>query len=84
MAADRPTIHHSTEGLSRPEVIVLLFQAFRSLKWGVEHLHPMRVVAKTPATGFAKGEDVVIEFDDRGFTALSKPSEWSPFAKNKR
>jgi rhomboid protease GluP len=84
MAAERPTVHCSTEGLSRPEVIVLLVQAFRSLNWGVEHLHPMRVVAKTPPTGFAKGEDVVIEFVQEGFTALSKPSEWSPFAKKRR
>jgi rhomboid protease GluP len=84
MAAQRPSIRYSTEGLSRAEVIVLLFQAFRTLNWGVEHLHPMRVVAKTPATGFAKGEDVVIELDDHGFSALSKPSEWSPFARKGR
>lgn len=84
MATEHPTIRISTEGSSRAEVIVLLFQTFRDLDWGVEHLHPMRMVAKTPATGFAKGEDIVIELDDQGFTALSKPSEWSPLAKKKR
>ncbi len=84
MANDRPTARISTEGLARAEVIVLLFQAFRGLNWGVEHLHPMRVVAKTPAKGMSKGEDVVIDIDDAGFSVLSKPSDWSPFAKKDR
>jgi len=84
MAAQRPTIRCSTEGLSRSEVIVLLFQAFRDLKWGVEHLHPMRVVAVTPRSAFSWGEEVVIDLDTDGFTALSKFQQWSIIPGHKR
>ncbi len=84
MAAELPTVHCSTEGLSRPEVIVLLVQAFRSLKWGVEHLHPMRVVAVTPRTAFSWGEEVIIDLDDAGYTAESRFQQWSPLAKKAR
>ena len=84
MSQPRPTIRCSTDGLSRSEVIVLLFQAFRDLKWGVEHLHPMRVVAVTPRSAFSWGEEVVIDLDDDGFTALSKFQQWSIIAGRKR
>ena len=53
LSQSRTTIRCSTDGLSRSKVIVLLFQAFRELRWGVEHLHPMRVVAVTPMFALA-------------------------------
>ena len=65
-------------------MIVLLFQAFRDLKWGVEHLHPMRVVAVTPRSAFSWGEEVVIDLDTDGFTALSKFQQWSIIPGHKR
>jgi rhomboid protease GluP len=82
--AERPTIRLSTSGLSRPEVIVLLLEAFNKLKWGVEHLHPMRVVATTRASSFSWGEQVILELDDEGFSVTSKYQQWSPLAGRKR
>ncbi len=84
MAAQRPSIRCSTEGLSRAEVIVLLFQAFRTLKWGVEHLHPMRVVAVTQRSAFSWGEEVVIDLDEGGFSAVSKFQQWTFLSGRKR
>jgi len=84
MAKHRPTVRCTADGLPRAEVIVLLFEAFRSLNWGVEHLHPIRLVAKVPAKGLSKGEDIIIDLDEHGFSATSKPSEWSPLAKKER
>lgn len=84
MAKERPTIRCSTEGLTRSEVIVHLFQAFRALKWGVEHLHPMRVVAVTPRSWASYGEEVTVELDENGFTASSKFVQWSLLAKRTR
>ncbi|HEY0977019.1 MAG TPA: rhomboid family intramembrane serine protease [Flavobacteriales bacterium] len=84
MATPRPTIHIPTTGLSRPEVIVLLCEAIRNLRWGLGYLHPMRAVAQVPPQRWSKGEDVTIEIDDAGLSMTSKPSEWSPFAKKAR
>ena len=84
MAAQRPTARCSTEGLSRAEVIVLLFQAFRTMKWGVAHLHPMRVVAITPRSAFSYGEEVVVDLDHEGFTAVSKFQQWTFVSGRKR
>jgi rhomboid protease GluP len=84
MSDSRPTARLSTEGLSRSEVIVLLILAFRKLGWGLEHLHPLRVVANTPPKGFSKGEDIGIDLDDAGITISSKPTSWSPFARRSR
>lgn len=84
MAKERPTIRCSTEGLTRAEVIVHLFQAFRELKWGVEHLHPMRIVSVTPRTWSSYGEEVTIELDDDGFTASSKQVQWTLLGRRKR
>lgn len=84
MSKQRPTVLVPTEGLSRAETIVVLIHALGELGWGVEHLHPMRAVLKVPPKGMSKGEDVVIEFGENEFSALSKASEWSPFAKGTR
>ena len=84
MANKHPTIRVETNGLSRSEVIVLLVEALRSLKWGVEHLHPMRVVAMTPRSWASHGEKVTIEIDGSGFNAQCKFDQWSPLAKRSR
>ncbi len=78
------SIHLSTEGLSREETIVLLVNAFDTLKWGVEHLHPMRIVANTPRSLWSWGEVVTLEFDETGFTATCKYDRWMPLAGLKR
>jgi len=78
------TIQYSTEGLSRAEVIVLLVNAFRTLKWGVEHLHPMRVVANVPWSAWSYGEVVSVEFNEASFIATCKFDRWSPLASKKR
>jgi len=78
------SIHFATEGLSREEVIVLLVRAFGSLKWYVEHLHPMRIVANTPWSAWSYGEVVTVEFDDVGFSATCKYDRWNPIAGKKR
>lgn len=84
MAKERAVVRCTTEGLSRSEVIVLLFQTFRSLKWGVEHLHPMRIVAITPRSWASHGEQVIVDIDGTGFDVTSKFEQWSPLAKRSR
>ncbi len=77
------SIHLSTEGLSHEETIVLLVNAFDTLKWGVEHLHPMRIVANTPWSAWSWGEVVTVEFNETGITATCKYDRWRPLAGRK-
>lgn len=81
MAKERPTIRCSTEGLTRAEVIVHLFKAFRSLNWDVEHLHPMRIVAVMPTRNMILGDRLFVEIEDGVFNATSKPNGWNPFER---
>lgn len=77
MATQRPLVQHSTEGLTKAEVLVLLVQAFGELRWGVEHLHPMRAVALTRWSAWSWGERVEVDIHEGSFTAVSKYQRWT-------
>jgi rhomboid protease GluP len=81
MSAFRSGIELPTAGLTRDETMVVLVSALRALNWGVEHMHPMRVVAVMPTKKMIHGDIITIELGDSETMASSRPNGWSPFAR---